>query len=100
MDSRESMQESRLYESLALTEQQDVYDRAARDYLDRLREMTPAQAAAHFKKLEWIENWQPEPSTRCPKCGDIVLELKWSEEHTSWQCLEPTCRNQWEWRRR
>lgn len=79
---------------------QEHYDTAARDYLDRLREMTAAQADAHFRKVAWLEAYQPEATARCSKCGDTVLELRWSREHTSWQCLEPSCRNQWEWRKR
>jgi len=90
----------RLYEDLTAAEQQAIYDDAAWDYINKLREMSPQQAAAHFKKVEWLERWQPEPAVHCPKCGDVVLELKWSADHTEWQCLEPTCRERWEWRKR
>lgn len=80
-------------------EAQDDYDRAARDYIDMLREMTAKQAEAHIKKVEWIKSYMGTPATRCPLCGDTVMEMKWSEKHTEWQCLEPTCRNRWEWKR-
>lgn len=79
---------------------QEHYDAAAWDYIDLLREMTAAQAAAHFRNVAWIETWHPETATRCPRCGDTVLELKWGADHTEWICLEPTCRNQWEWKKR
>lgn len=78
---------------------QEHYDRAACDYLDRLREMTAAQAAAHFRKVEWLEAYQPEATARCSKCGEIAMELKWSADHTEWQCLEATCRENWHWRK-
>lgn len=79
-------------------ETQADYDRAAIDYIARMSEMSAEQAAAHFKRVEWIKNYQPEASTHCPMCGETVMELKWANGHTEWQCLEPTCRNQWEWR--
>ena len=84
----------------ARDETQDDYDRAAWDYLDRLREMTPQQAAAHFKRVEWIKGWEPEPSTFCATCGSYALEMKFSDTHIRWQCLEETCRRDWEWKRR
>ena len=81
-------------------ETQDDYDRAAWDYIDWLRDKTPEQARAHFAKVAWIESYDGVPATRCPKCGDAVLELKWSKDRTEWQCLEATCRNRWEWKAR
>lgn len=81
-------------------ETQDDIDRATWDYIDRLREMTAAQAAAHFKKVAWVEAYTGSLATYCPMCGNTVLELRWSRDHTEWQCLEPTCRNQWEWKAR
>lgn len=75
------------------------YDSAARDHLNRLDAMTPQEREAYWRKEAWVDAWVPEPSTRCPKCGETVMELKWSATHTEWQCLEPTCRNQWEWRK-
>lgn len=101
-DSLETTQESRLYESLTLEEKQDLYDRAARDYLDMLREMTADEARAYFKRMEYVD-WQiahPRPSTRCTKCGGFALERRYSSEHVSWQCLEETCREFWEWKKR
>lgn len=79
-------------------ETQEDYDRACRDYIERLHDMTPQQVKAHFAKLEWIKNYAGAPATRCPKCGDTVMELKWSANRTEWQCLEATCRYNWEWK--
>ena len=92
---QESTQESNWRE-----ETQADYDRAAWDYLDWLNAMTPAEREKHWRYSDWVDRWQPEEAVRCPMCGDTVLELKWSKEHTEWQCLEATCRNRWEWRKR
>jgi hypothetical protein len=81
-------------------ETQEDYDRACADYIERLRDMTPERVNAHFAKLEWIKNWTGGAAARCIKCGDTVLELKWSADHIEWQCLEPTCRENWHWRKR
>ena len=45
-----------------------------------------------FKREAWVDRWQPELPPRCAKCGEYVLEMKYSREHVAWQCLEATCR--------
>ena len=89
---------SRLYESLTVAEQQDLYDRAAWDMLDWLNGLTAETRAKEFKRQEWVDRWKPEPSTFCSTCGSYALEMKFSDTHIKWQCLEETCRKEWEWK--
>ena len=91
---------ARAYSDFTLAEQQSLYDRAARDYIAWLRDLSAEQVKTHFaegKRLDWYFK-HPRPSPRCQKCGETVLERRWSREHVDWQCLEPTCREFWEWR--
>ena len=76
------------------------YDRAAWDYLNWLNGLTREERNRHFaedKRLDWYLAHQ-RPSPRCTKCGNTVLERRWSSDHVDWQCLEATCREFWEWR--
>ena len=78
------------------------YDRAAWDYLNWLNGLTREERNRHFaedKRLDWYLA-HPRPSPRCTKCGNTVLERRWSRDHVDWQCLEATCREFWEWRAR
>lgn len=91
---------SRSHEDLTIAEQQDLYDRAAWDYLNWLNGLTSDERRKHFAesaRLDWYFA-HPRPSPRCSKCGNTVLERRWSSEHVDWQCLEETCREFWEWR--
>ena len=100
MSDRLGESDARLYESLSVAEQQDLYDRAARDYIAWLRDLTVEQVEGHFaegKRLDWYV-LHPRSSPRCQKCGETVLERRWGRDHVDWQCLEPTCREFWEWK--
>ena len=79
---------------------QEHYDRAAWDHLNRLNAMTPEERKRHFAESDRIDWYiaHPRPGTRCTRCGSMVLERKWSSVHIDWQCLEPTCREFWEWK--
>ena len=79
---------------------QDDYDRAAWDYLNWLNGLTHEERDKYFaesKRLDWYFT-HPKAETRCTKCGNTVLEMKYSRDHVAWQCLEATCREFWEWR--
>ena len=76
------------------------YDRAAWDYLNWLNGLDSEARDRHFaeeRRLDWYMA-HPRPATRCTKCGNTVLERRWSRDHVDWQCLEATCREFWEWK--
>jgi hypothetical protein len=79
---------------------QEHYDWAAWDYVNWLNELSQKERDRYFANSKWLDLYfkHPKPSTRCTKCGEVVIERKWSKTHIDWQCLEPTCREFWEWR--
>lgn len=79
---------------------QDMYDRAAWDYLNWLNGLTSNKRERVFKESNRLDSCaaHPKPAVRCTKCGNTVLERKWSSSHTDWQCLEATCREFSEWK--
>ena len=83
-------------------ETQDDYDRAAWDYLNWLNDMSQEEREIKFQQDRTvdlqIERIKRQKAVRCPTCGEFALEMRYSREHTVWQCLEATCRERWEWR--